>query len=95
MDSRLVPLVGDCDLPPLLNREITEWLARELLRDLKGVASGPASGTFLTLGASDIAEVEAAFAGHGYRLEAVPELVTRASGWWWQGAALSAGPDEG
>lgn len=95
MDWRLLPGVEDGDWPPLLNREITEWLPRELLGELKGLSSGPASGTFLTVGASDFAEVAAAFARHGYQLEAAPELVARASGWWWQGTALSAGPDEG
>lgn len=94
MDVRVLPGVEDGDWPPMLNQQITEWFPRELLRDLKGLSSGPASGTSLTVGPSDLADVAAAFTRHGYRLVSAPELVSRASGWWWQGKTLRAEPDE-
>ncbi len=93
LDPSLLPWVEDGDWPPILNREITEWLPRELLQELSGISGGPASGAFLTVGSEDeLALLEIVFARHGYRLRADHELVSRASGWWWQGERLSNSP---
>lgn len=101
LDWWVLPGVDDGDWPPILSREITDWLPRSLLNELgeldehSGVSSGPASGSFLTIGEEvKFERVIATFAAHGYRLVPDPELVATASGWWWENNMLTSRPEE-
>lgn len=93
-------LEAEGDWPPILNREITEWLPRAVLGELREVggmlSSSMGAGTFLTVAdESDLRHVRQVLHRHGYRLVADSELLTWASGWGWQGKRLCDAPQEG
>ena len=81
-DVNRVPGVEDGDYPRIIRRDLIEWIPADIIGTFGHWDSSPVSGDFLTIDPPNdrFAELEAAFAAHGFTLVRDDIRVLRANG---------------
>ena len=75
--------LSEGDYPPIIQRDLVEWIPPEIIAEFGTWDSSPVSGDYLKMNPTTerFPELEAAFAAHGFRLVHDEIRVLRAAGW--------------